>query len=189
MKKRIIILLSLIMISMFVFAGCGNKEAGSPVTGVNTPKEVTGEIIDAGRVSALCPDGWRNFGVPDLFSDDKDAIETNKLLFRKGSKDESDYSKPGISISYYGENETFYKLNKTDFEEPKDLGPIELGGRTWEGFTASDSGQQYVWLWSGTSDSNEEFLVNFMNEYAGEKISIDDADLQAIISSIKFKSE
>lgn len=183
MKKRIALALGVLMVCTLALFGCGEKAGGNSKTPVSVA-DVTGETIDAGRVSALCPDGWESFGMPDLFSDDKDAMVTNILVFRKGAKSDEDYSNPGIKISYYGENETFYKLNKDDYGESEDLEPIELGGRTWEGFTGLDSGQKYVWLWTGTSDSNEEFLINFLCEYDGVTISLDDVDVQAIIASI-----
>lgn len=185
MKKRMIFILATLMVFTVILSACGSKDSDSPATsGKSEPAEVTGEMIHAGELSALCTNGWMNFPVPDLFADDEDAIVPNKLLFRKGAKSQDDYGKPGISITHYGENETFYELNKDDYADSEELDAINLGGRTWQGFTGLDSGSKYVWLWTGTSDSAEEFLINFMCEYDGVEISLDDADLQAIIASI-----
>lgn len=186
MKKRILIVLVAMIISTLLLSGCGKKDGASPETSGKETEDITGEEINAGDVIALCPEGWLSFGVPDLFSDDEDATVPNKLEFRKGAKDAEDYGTPGISITYYGENETFYELNKDDYEDSEDLGPIDFGGRTWQGFTAVDGAYKYGWLWTGTADGDEEFLVNYLCEYGGVTISIDDADVQAIISSIKI---
>lgn len=186
MKKRIVLVMAILLLGILVLVGCGKKDEDSKVGDVNN--KVKGDVIDAGSVSALCPKGWKNFGMKDLFSEDEKAILPNKLEFRKGSKSEDDhYKKPGFTISYYNADETFYELDKDIYTEVKDIEPTEIGGRTWEGFSGVNSGYRYTNVWTGTSESDEEFLITFMMDYGGEKISLDDEDVKAIIESIKVK--
>ena len=68
----------------------------------NAVGNVSGERIDTGIISALCPDGWKSYDVADYFSDDDDAIDPTRLEFHKGAQTPDDqFFKPGIDISYY----------------------------------------------------------------------------------------
>lgn len=184
MKKRFLLVLALVFVGILGLAACGKSDSDEKAG--DTKKKIEGEVINAGTVSALCPEGWKSFGMKDLFSDDENAIVPNKLEFRKGSKSEEDhYKKPGFTISYYDASETFYELDKDSYTEVEEIEATEIGGKTWEGFSGVDGGYRYTNVWTGTSES-DEFLITFMMDYGGEKISLDDAAVHAIIESIKI---
>lgn len=185
MKKRIVLVVALVMVGMLTLMACGKPDSESKAGDAN--KKIKGKVVDAGTVSALCPEGWMSYGIKDLFSDDEKATVPNILEFRKGAKnDEDHYSKPGFTLTFYGPNETFYELNKDTYTEVKDIEATEIGGRMWEGFSGINAGYRYTNVWTGTEDG-DEFLITFMMDYGKEKISLDDAEVHAIIESIKVK--
>ena len=146
---------------------------------------VKGKIIDVGNITVLCPDGWTNFGIPDFMSDDKNATNPNGLELRKGSEGEGyQYMMPGMEIQYYedglGGDPTNYYSGKSE-----DWGPIEIGGRTWQGFIGVDQGEATIWARAHSEYSL--ISMRLMIEAEGVKISLDDADVQAIINSVNIK--
>lgn len=146
----------------------------------NDTANITGETIEAENISALVPNGW-------LGHDASTAKFPNVLQIYKGAKTEADMlSKSYIQIDYFGEKKTMVTPSKDSYEDVVDLEPFEAGGRTWQGFTATSLSDPFVLLWTGEKDG-DQFQVTIWLEYGDSKISLDDADTQAIIESIAAK--
>lgn len=146
--------------------------------------DVSGERVSSGNVSALLPDGWKVYPVWDLWAEKENTPDKDKLKFNKFAKSEDDqHVTPGLEIRYYGMNSTFIEPGKDRFDEAKDWGPVDIGGRIWKGITGIswESPQALIW----TKDGDDEFLVAILLEYGGKKISLQDADVRAILASIK----
>jgi hypothetical protein len=180
MKKSILLLLILIL-GISLLAGCGSKPANQSDEPVDTGSvDIDEGRIDAGNISAVCPEGWKNIPVE---GDDKDTADPNELKFYKGVKDDGLYSfLPSVAISY--DNNGPLGADK-EWLEGEDLDPIEIGGRTWEGFTFEWSGDKCAKLI--TEDGGVKIAVTIWLDLGLESISLDDPDVREIITSIKHK--
>ena len=72
--KKVFVLMLALMICLTFLAGCGSKEPAatdSQDTNAQAAQtEISGDVFDAGEVSALVPAGWKAFAVPDVFSEE-----------------------------------------------------------------------------------------------------------------------
>lgn len=188
MKKLIALLLTLAM--MVCFAACGGEEKpaeGDKNTTQNTPgtvEEIDGETYDAGNVSVQVPDGWKAFPVSDMWSEDSTATDPDQVNVVKGGETEFDLlSKPYIQIVHYEPN-SMITPSKDYYDTAEDVAPITTGNLTWEGFQAEGMlGDTFILLWTTNADGHQ-FQVNVFNETDGGTITLDDADVQAILASI-----
>ncbi|HZK43064.1 MAG TPA: hypothetical protein VFC73_02135 [Syntrophomonadaceae bacterium] len=177
MKKRIVVILVVLMVSILALSGCGQKE-------------IKGEIIDAGEVSALCPEGWVNVPVEDFVRTQQEGetvFDPTRLQFDKISKSqENEFLTLGAWIYYYPKETNTEDLFVNSFSLKSEAwGPKEIGGRTWEGFVGLDLGERNATIW--TEDDDAKFYVRVVLEVGKETISLEDADMQAILASIKAK--
>jgi hypothetical protein len=167
-----------------ISSGEGSAVIDSIKFSMNKPvSDITGERISAGNVSALCPDGWKSYPVWDLWAEEANTVDKDKLKFNKGAVSEDDqHFTPSMEIRYYGLNSTFFRPDKDRFDDPEDLAPMKIGGRTWEGIAGLSWGNRQALIW--TEDGDDEYLIAILLEYDGKKITLQDADVQAIIASI-----
>jgi hypothetical protein len=153
-------------------------------------KTVTGKVVDAGSVSALCPKGW-------VRESNFNNGNTDSILLNKGSRD------PSISIVYYDSVQQFediYSRKKSGFDwrlktlrakdDGEDISPITLGDVKWTGWvgTNNSKGSNGYGCPSASlyaRDGDKVYSVHMILEDNGKKISIYDADVQAILASIK----
>lgn len=188
MKKLIALLLALAM--MVCFAACGDEQ--KPTESDTTPTqnnpgpavESSGETYDAGNVSVLVPDGWKAFPVSDMWSDDPDATDPDQVNVVKGGETDFDLlSKPYIQIVHY-EPGSMMTPSKDFYDTAEDVAPITTGDLTWEGFQAEGMlGDTFILLWTTNADGHQ-FQINVFNETNEGTITLDDADVQAILASI-----
>ena len=145
---------------------------------------VAGEMIDAGNIRAICPEGWFNYPVVDYFSEDS-ALDPDKLTFLRGT-DDSLTNLPHIAIGFYGaDNELMpYEDQKAHYETAVDIAPFMIGEDVWEGirYNLGDDVTEALISKVGVG----AFAVLVRLEGAGEVISLTDADVQTILSSIAF---
>ena len=119
-----------------------------------------------------------------MWNEKANTKDTDKLKFNKFAQTEDDqYVTPGMEIRYHGANSTFFRPDKDRFDNPEVLAPMKIGGRTWEGIAGLSSGNKQALIWA--EDGDDEFLIAILLEYGGKKISLQDADVQAIIASIQ----
>ena len=179
MKKGFVIL-SVLMLATVIFAGCTAAPASNGGAGT---AQTSGETFDAGNVNALVPEGWMAFTASDLLDEYEGDTNTNSFSIYKGAQYEFDQlTKPGLQITYYDKDTTMMEPWKDLYEDTEDISPFTLGAYTWEGFTGKSSDYPIAVLW--TEDGDEQFQVNIWLENGGQKLTLEDADVQAILTSI-----
>lgn len=173
--KKLLLLMLVAVLSVAMLTGCSSGGTAS-----TDPAEITGETFDAGNVSALVPNGWTAYPVTDLFDEYEGDYDPTAVQIVKGAESEFDvFSKPYIQINYYGE-ETQMISSKDFYDDAKDIEPMQIGNYSWNGFTTDNSGYPTAILWT-EGDVLIQLMIILENN---DKISLDDADVQAIIASI-----
>jgi predicted small lipoprotein YifL len=185
--KKVFVLMLALMICLAFLAGCGSKEPAatdSQDTNAQAAQtEISGDVFDAGEVSALVPAGWKAFAVSNIFSEEENATDPTAMQICKDAKEEWDlFSKPYLQINYYGAD-TSMEIYKDWYDDTEDLEPIKLDNYTWNGFTGKSMDYPVAVLWA--EDGDDQFQVTIMLEMDDGKISVDDADVKAILASIK----
>ena len=176
--KKVLALMLVVIMSLTLFVGCGGDD--------NNPDDGTikGETYNAGNVSAFVPNGWKAFPVTDAFADDPSTIDPDGMRICKGGETEMDiFSKPYLQITYYGEDVTFFAPTKDFYDNAVDLTPFTLGELTWNGYTADSMGYPIAVIWAEKGDI--QYQVNCFLGASDGTISLDDADVKAILESIK----
>ena len=131
--------------------------SGGPA--VTDPADITGETFGDGNISALVPDGWMGFHGTDYFEEYEEGYDPNVIQIAKGAKSEWDLlSTPYVMISYFGPDNPMMEPMKELYEESADIEPVTIGDYT-------------------------QVMICLEN---GDKISLEDADVQAIIASINI---
>lgn len=183
MKKLIALLLTLAMVLCLAACGGGEKISDGGSAG-KTPDKITGETYDAGNVSALVPDGWKAFPVTDMWSDDANATDPDQLNIVKGGETEFDMlSKPYIQIVHY-EPGSMMVPSKDYYDSAADVEPITTGDLTWEGFSAVGMLESsFIIMWTTNADGHQ-FQINIYDKTSEGTITLNDADVQAILESI-----
>ena len=160
--KKIISLLLVAIVAVAMLAGCSG---GAKPT---DPADVKGETF--------------GFHGADYFGDYEEGYDPNVIQIAKGAKSEIDMlSKPYLMINFYADANAF-SSSKSFYADAKDIEPIELGNYSWTGFTVENAGYPTAVL--EATDGTITIQVTAILENGNEKISLDDADVQAIIASI-----
>lgn len=179
MKKNIVFILVAVLLTAML-AGCSSTLA------TTDPLEITGETFGNGNISALVPDGWMGFHGTDYFGEYKEGYDPNVIQIAKGAESEWDLlTTPYIMIGYFGPDNPMIEPMKEFYEETADIEPVTIGDYTWNGFTGKSIGTPIAVLWTGEEGSDQIQLTICLEN--GDKISLEDADVQAIIASITIK--
>lgn len=158
---------------------CASEEGSQEIT-------VPGDQFDAGNVSALCPEGWMAFPISDLFDEYPGNTDPNGIRIHKGaSNDMEQLSTPGIQINYYGPGSAMSLPNREFYENPQTIEPMEIGQYSWRGFSGFNGGIPMTVLWAESGE--HQFQVIITTAMEGKTIALEDAEVQAIIQSIKPK--
>lgn len=180
MKKLFAMMLVLVMV--FAFVACGEDAAPASDGGENA-SEITGEVYDAGNVQVLAPAGWKAFGVSDVFAEEENAMDPDVVQVCKGGETEMDlWSKPYIQINYYGPDTDMMQPSKDFYDNAEDIEPLTAGSYTWTGFTCESLGSAIAILWA--EDGEHQYQASVYLEAGGQSISLNDADVQAILASV-----
>ena len=212
MKNKLLAVIFLFVVLLAGLIGCGNSnenQNGTQTTGSETTassanqtelqssktsvpapavpfEPVSGKLVDAGNIRAICPEGWYSLPVTDYFSDEKDALDKNKLFFQKFSDDEWS-NLPNVVISFYGEATIDMPYEEQlDYysEDAECLAPFMIGDAVWEGLIYP-VGENVIEAVISPQE-NGEFDVGVRLEGDGEVITFVDADLQTILTSIAY---
>lgn len=176
---------SLILAMAFVINGCGENEQ-EEISSVQET-EVTGEMIDAGQITALCPDGWSSIGYPDLEAADPEAVLTSGLRFVKGGSSQKDIlENPYIDIRYYRSKDDVPDIDENEwYSDVAPIEDIELGENTWQGYTAVSMGKSFIYL--ETKDDDRKFTVYLYTQDGTENAeSFNSSAVQAILRSVSL---
>jgi predicted small lipoprotein YifL len=195
MKKIIAMLLALSM--MTAFTACGDdKEKDSTDTQNSTAENAdadsgdgaeadSGELFDAGNVNVMVPAGWKAFPVSDIFSEEENATDPDGIQVAKGAESEWDLlSKPYLDIDFYdADTSGLLTPDKEWYDNAADISPLTTGDLTWEGFSAVSFEMPMTIIWTTDSEGNQ-YQVTIWTEMTDGNISLDDADVQAILASL-----
>lgn len=177
MKKRIWMVIMTMILSIGLVACGGSGGSGGSVKGTT---------FDNTLFEVFVPDGWKAFHGVDIFDDYEEGYDPHVVNIGKGVKDESEiFSKPMVNISYSGEDFPLMIPTKDIYDEGKDIKDIETGEYTWKGFTAESLGYPIAVLYTEFDD--KEIVVNITLENGDSKISLEDADVLAILEGINPK--
>lgn len=180
MKRTIAIILAVMMCAALL-AGCGSGNGGS--------KEVKGETYDAGEMNALVPTGWKAFPVEDVFADEAGKTVPDKLNICKGGKENLDLlDHPYVGIAYFGPDTELMKLSTDYYNNVVELEPLKIGDATWNGFSADNDGTKFTVVWTGEPDG-DQFQATIWTDTENGTISVNDADVQAILASVKASAK
>ena len=146
---------------------------------------VAGQIIDAGNIRAVCPEGWYNLPVRDFFSDKQDALDLSALHFQKFS-DDTLTNLPFVSIQYYGEDADFmpFEEQMKYYDAAEYITPFTVGDTVWEGLIYSLGDNVVEATISHQGSGVISVLVRL--EGSGKAIAFTDDDLQTILTSIDY---
>ena len=205
-KKAFCILLSFMLMLSITACGGDNKpkeaeknDNGKPDTSVSTEpdttaSEITGEIYDTGELRALVPDGWAAFPIPDVFADEPDAVKTSCFHIIKGGVSDRDiHAKPYIRLEYLEPGVQSTDPDPALEKNVEDVGPLNLGGYSWNGYVFEDCfggygkpviGKMAV-LWTEAGSTRYEAVIRLEFNGQKEKISLEDDDVQAILASVQ----
>lgn len=180
MKKWIALMLAAML--LLTLAACGGTTE-TPAAAESAETAVAGETYDAGQVSALVPGGWKAFPQHDVFSDDPNAMLPDVINICKGGESDMDlFSKPYIRFDFGGANKTLYMADKDFYDDVKDLDPITTGSHTWNGFSCDNYGSKLTVLFC--EEGAIQYQASIFTETSGGKISLEDADVLAILASV-----
>ena len=199
MKIKHILLAMLSVALLLSLSACGSDSSNNPTpppAPVTTTPEVTaptpavafepvaGELIDAGNVRAICPEGWFNSPV-SAFSNDPDETDPDALLFLKGTDDRWTNG-PIVKINFYGVDHEIMSLEDqmSYFETAVALTPFTIGENVWLGYSY-DVGDSIVEAVLNQQGSGAvDILVRLEGD--GQTITLADPDIQTIISTIAY---
>ena len=181
MKKLLAAILAIVMLLALAACGGDTKDltsASSDDIAASTTK------YDTTKFSVDVPAGWKAFKMTDMFSSDSDSTDPTKVEICKGGESELDILSHPYMIIYYYDKDSYLSAPSSEwYDEPVDLEPMEIGGRTWNGFTAKSIGYPIATLWTG-EEGEDQFQISIWLEMSEGKIALTDADVQAIIASI-----
>jgi len=208
--KRLIVLLLVIMLGVTLFAGCGGDKSGDDKAGDNKSEdnksnadddssdenddendsdsdgesgEIKGETYANEVFNVFVPEGW--LLIPFSLNGEPNP---HTLGIYKGAVNEySMVNCPGLEISYPAiSRELFRPTSKSRYDNVVDLPPLVFENRVWEAFTGEYLNTPVAIL---LDDGDEGFLVAvwFTSAFGEETISLDDADVLAIIASLSIE--
>jgi len=134
----------------------------------------------AGTLTVNVPSGWADMPFGSTLSDG----DPYGLRVYWDTGDSLDYIfSPTVVISVIYESQVFEaQTSKSEYTGVTDLQPVTLGGYTWNGFTGTTNDYLKTIIWA--NDGSDVIKIEFdMNNSKGT-LSLDDADVKAIISSI-----
>ena len=191
MKKKMSSLFAVLLTFGMVLGltACGGDSGsggGGGDSGSTSSKKVTGEPFETSLMSALTPSGWMAFPKADYFGDYPDEPgDPHGIRLHKGAKEEFDqFTTPGIQIDYFEDGTEMYDT-KLWYEDIEEMDPITTGDYTWEAFSTESEDTDIIVL--STTEPKQIQVTIFPTLGDKAKISLKDADVQAILSSIAIK--
>ena len=178
MKKILMILLAVVLV--LSACACGQNKSGteSSAAGSRTESQseagVKGTEHKYGRFSVLIPEGWSAVDLGDYQAD------YNAVIVKGAAEDFMTASQ--VSIIYNLPSELVVS-SRGFYDDTKDEGEFDLGGRHWEAWSAAYEEMSFITAESSGEDGTVTVALQMLSADA-EKLSLDDPDVQAIIESI-----
>ena len=188
MKKMWLMLVAALLCAVLLVGCGGSQPEGAPAPENSVSEESTpsaaGELYDTGSFQVEVAAAWTAFPVSDLFSEEEDAIDPTALsICKDATSDWSTLTNPNLRIDYYGPDTAMMQPDSSWYDDAADLEPIELDNYTWNGFTAVSMDYPMAILWA--EDGDHQFQVSVWLEMDNGAITLEDADLLAMLGSIR----
>jgi len=160
--------------------GSGSDTSSSPASTGGDTAQSKGA---AGTLSVLVPDGFGALPFESALGDD-DPYGV-KVFIDTGDDYDSLFSL-GLSISVFLGGEMIdFNIKRSDFNGASDIQPLNLGNYTWKGYKGDLYDVPTVVLFA--DDGSDVISVVMGMKNSKQTLSLDDADVKAIISSIALK--
>lgn len=189
-RKEII---AVFILCVILLAGCGEKttdsekpkmETDTAVMETETVKpEIPGEMYDTGEFRALVPEGWKAFPIMDVFSEDNAEDTSCFNIIKEGTSDLDLFSKPYVRLDYYGPDTMMMKPSSEYYENVQEVADMQLGTHSWTGFIGEDGYGKSAILWMEEGEIQCQAIIWL--EVENKKITLEDADVQAILASVE----
>ena len=158
-----------------MLVGCGGSSGGGG--------KASGEKYSTGAFNVQVPKGW---AVTPFYRSGQ--ISPNTIAVHKGTAEEYKLMvAPFLQIQLHTESGFSGEQNaKNSFQELKEMQSVTLGKNLWKGFSAvqTRSGNKtpvnYIW----TAVDGGHISIAVWTEMGDKKISLDEADVKALIASI-----
>ncbi|HHT25505.1 MAG TPA: hypothetical protein GXZ76_08365 [Clostridiaceae bacterium] len=149
----------------------------------DTDQATPGLIYETEEFSVSVPEGW--LAHPMVSADGEES--TNKVNLFKGDAEDpfSLIKAPVINLEYGDPDISLTKTDKKFYDGAVDIDPIEIGGKSFSGFTAKSSDLPLTCLYA--EDGDKQYQVYVWTEKPGGSISLEDADVIQIIESFQGK--
>ena len=192
MKAKKIIAAFLAAVTILgLLTACGNSSSGSDYSSssvsssASSKEETKTTEYDTTVFTASIPDGWTAVPVPDMLKKFDGKTNPEQLYVIKGGTTADDIMKfPYIWVNYYKDAKV-YASAKSMYENPQDI-TVSVGSENWEGYTYTSAGYPGCCLTYKQGDSL--WVCLFVLENGENSISVDDKDVQSILSSLKAKN-
>ena len=139
------------------------------------------EVYDNGVISVTVPKGWM---VYESKNSNNEVVKTNLSVVKTTDKSKI-MDSPMVTISYAGADKTLYPVTKDFYEDTEDLAVWEIGGKKFEGFKGTSFGAEMLYYFA--VDGDKEYQVVIWPNMKNGTISLQDADVKAIVESLTGK--
>ena len=159
-----------------------SKQDSDTDSGTDSEESQTDEndekLYDTGLLSVLQPKGWLAFSASDTDGNE----DPSSVYLIKNGKEQTDFLyHPYLWITRYTDGRSWFS-SKSFYDDAKDIDPVTIGERNWEGFTFTSLDVPGMTIY--TEDEKGQWVCNMILENSGESISVDDDDVRKIIESI-----
>jgi len=174
--------ISLLCATALVLLSCGGGGSGSGSA------KVSGTPYSTGTFNIQVPKGWE---VSPFYRSGE--IVPNTLGVHKGTALEyRSMSVPCMQIQFHPKGGHNLETNaKAAYQEVKEMKAVQLGKYKWSGYTGmgTSNGIRYDLpvVYMGTEVDGAQISVAIWLEMGDKKISLDDADVKSLISSITIE--
>ncbi len=171
-----------VLAGMIVLSLAGCSKSTSDYT---SKAVISGKVIDAGKISAVCPNGWLSVGVSDYNSADSESISSSKLCFIKdGVSAESRLTNAFIEIKLSGSDDSEKYDKNALYDDIADIPSFSSGRYEWQGYTGTSLGVPFAYL-TATDGSSTYVAMLYMNTGGEVTASLYDNDVIGILDSIE----
>ena len=136
------------------------------------------ELFDSGCFRIVVPEGWMAFCGID--SECK-TTPKNVHIFKDARLETDIFTHVGITICFFGK-EDHYLSPKFLYDNTVDIESFTLGAYTWNGYTCTSLGYPYTML--EAKQDGCVFYVMILEKNGEYEISLEDADVQTILTSL-----
>lgn len=206
-RNGYILILSLFLLAGLFLTACGQKsiestggnaseaapesapfensapENTAPLVAPAQMPAISGQIIVVGRFSVLIPEGW--FAHPVYMNE---ALRDDQVNIVKGTADPAKaFDAPLLNLSFGSKENPISFVDKEIYDDSnaKDIEPVAIGSRTFRGYTVKSSGYDLLYLFA--EEDGQQFQIAIYYNQPDGQISLEDADVRAIIESFNPK--